>query len=136
MARHLPELYGMSSNTQLNDSGIHGIRRIPAAANLEHWSDAEWTNGIQIDRMPDMESVIVETENSTYEITVIEGRSGEVVVRGGQFFPQMTAAHLSGATLRGSFLKLRGIYVGFNMEFLHEGRCIVTSSVRKISARI
>jgi len=32
----------------------------------------------------------------------------------------------------GSFLKIRGIYVGFSLEFHADGRAIVTSRVRSI----
>ena len=118
----------MSLNAKLKATEI----QIPAAANLETWSNAEWKDGIQIDRMNDLETIVVRTRNSTYEITIIDGGDGDVVVRGGQFFPQLTPAHLSGATLGGSFLKLRGIYLGFSMEFLHEDRRIVTSPVQSI----
>ena len=123
----------MRGSSQLHGSGIH---QIPAASNLENWNNAKWSDGIQIDQMQDLETVIVETQNSTYEITIINGHDGEVVVRGGRFFPQMTPAHLSGASMGGSFLKLRGIYIGFSMEFLHEGQCIITSSVRSISVTL
>ena len=122
----------MRPTSQPHDSGI---REIPGACNLETWSNAEWNGGIQVDRMKDLDTVIVETLNSTYEITVINGIEGEVVVRGGQFFPELTAARLSGASMGGSFLKVRGIYVGFRMEILHEGQCIITSPVRTIAIR-
>jgi hypothetical protein len=53
-------------------------------------------------------------------------------VRGGKFFPEFTDAHVAGSSLGGSFLKLRGIYVGFCLE-LHRGtHTIVTSPVRSI----
>ena len=126
------KVIGMDRSTQLKDTGI----RVPAAANLETWSSAEWSDGIQIDRMSDLETVVVKTQNSTYEITIINGSEGDVVVRGGEFFPQLTPAHLSGATMGGSFLKLRGIYLGFSMEFLHEGRRIITSPVRSIGVTL
>ena len=74
----------------------------------------------------------VQTMNSLYEITIVSGHSGDVLVRGGQFFPEKTPVHLAGATFGGSFLKLRGIYLGMRMEFLHKGRRIVTSPVRRI----
>jgi len=107
--------------------------RIPAAANLENWTNREWTDGVQIERMPDFEVLVVETHNSTYEITIISGSEGEVLVRGGQYFPEKTPAHLSGASLGGSFLKLRGIYVGLKMEILHNRRRIITSRVQRIA---
>jgi hypothetical protein len=116
----------MVRNTQFDEY------RIPASASLENWTSGDWSNGIQIDRLNDLDAVVVETRNSTYEITIINGSQGEVVVRGGQFFPQLMPARLSGASLGGSFLKLRGIYVGFSMEFLHDGRRTITSPVRYV----
>lgn len=107
---------------------------VSRAANLETWARHEWKEGVQIDRLNDFETLLVTTRNSTYEITVICGRDRDILVRGGEFFPEKTAAHLSGASLGGSFLKVGGIYVGMSMEILHEGRCIITSSVQSISA--
>lgn len=105
---------------------------IPAGANLETWSKDAWENGVQIDRLEDMQKLQVWTRNSLYEITVIDGRGGEVLLRGGQFFPEMTPAHLAGATLGGSFCRMRGIYCGFRMEFASDGRRIITSPVQTI----
>ena len=87
-----------------------------------------------MDRLNDLEQLVVKTQNSTYEITVISGKDGDILVRGGRFFPQRFPALLSGASLGGSFLKLRGIYTGLRMEIVHEGRCIVTSPVCSIAA--
>lgn len=105
---------------------------IPAGANLETWSNDAWDNGVQIDCLEDMQRIQVWTRNSLYEITVIEGRRGEVLLRGGQFFPEMTPAYLAGATLGGSFCRMRGIYCGFRMEFAFDGRRIITSPVQTI----
>ena len=122
----------MKGNTKLEGSGI----RVPGAATLEAWSQREWTDGVQIDRLEDLETLIVETQNSTYEITIICGRDGDILVRGGQFFPEKTPAHLSGASMGGSFLKFRGIYLGLKMEIYHEGHCIITSPVRRIASAL
>jgi hypothetical protein len=54
-------------------------------------------------------------------------------VRGGKFFPEYTTAILAGASLGGSFLKMRGVYVGFRME-IHMGvEAIITSDVQSIA---
>jgi hypothetical protein len=45
--------------------------------------------------------------------------------RGGQFFLELTPAPLTGATLGGSFCKMRGIYVGFGMEINANGQRFV-----------
>jgi hypothetical protein len=104
-----------------------------AGALLDTWSSHSWSEGVQLEAMPDMETLTVQTENSTYEITVISGRAGDILIRGGRFFPEFTAARLAGCSLGGSFLKLRGIYAGFSLEVHFEKRLIITSRVRKIS---
>ena len=92
--------------------------RVPRAALLDAWSQEEWANGIQLDQMAELETLAIRTKNSVYEITVLCGRTGEVLVRGGNFFPEWTPAVLSGSTLGGSILKMRGIYLEMNMEIV------------------
>ncbi|MGC2331055.1 MAG: hypothetical protein WA581_06360 [Candidatus Acidiferrales bacterium] len=105
---------------------------IPSAAILDNWSQHPWTDGVQVDQMQDMEKLEVRTRNSLYEITIIEAQSGEILVRGGQLFPELTPAQLAGATLGGSFCKMRGIYAGFRMEINANGRRTVTTPVESI----
>jgi len=106
---------------------------IPAVADLETWSKRAWTDGLQVDVLQDLETLCVRTRNSTYEITVLCGRTAEVLVRGGQFFPEYTSVRVAGSSLLGgSFLKLHGIYLGFSMELQHDGQTIVTTEVQSI----
>jgi hypothetical protein len=106
--------------------------RCPAGAVLDTWVAHDWAHGLQIEYLPERESLTVNTDNSRYDLTILCGRTGAVLVRGGSFFPEVASAHLAGSSLGGSLLKLRGIYVGFRME-LHgrQGR-IITSRVRSI----
>lgn len=99
---------------------------------LDHWSSSDWTNGIQLESLDELETILVQTENTPYEITILSTRSGEVLVRGGQFFPERTAAYLAGSSLGGSFLKVRGVYVGYSLEFMLDRKRIVTSRIRAI----
>ena len=85
----------------------------PAAAILDNWSQQKWDNGVQIDQMEEQDSLVVRTKNTIYEITILSGHSGEVLIRGGQRFPEFTPARLSGSTLGGCILKMRGIYVAY-----------------------
>ena len=91
----------------------------------------QWTGGAQIDQMEDLQGLIVETVNNTYEITVLCGERGDILLRGGRFRDRISV-RLCGASLSGSLLKLRGIYAGLSMEFEHDGRYICTSPVRRI----
>ena len=92
----------------------------PMGAILDAWSHAEWDDGVQIDQLEDLTTLAVLTQNSTYEITVLNGHTGEVLVRGGNFFSERTAVRLEGSTFGGSILKRRGIYVGLRIEFVPE----------------
>ena len=106
---------------------------VPAPATLDIWSAKAWTDGIQIDRLNSFDKLLIETMHHTYEITVIDPDNAEVLIHGGDFFPEATPAQVDGASLRSSFLKLHGIYVGFHIEFLVGGKRITTSRVRRIS---
>lgn len=103
-----------------------------AAAMLETWVTHDWKRGIQLADIRDFSEIEVQTENTLYEITVIDGSAREVLIRGGRFFPAKTAARLAGSSLRGSFLKVGGIYAGFSMEILAGGTNIVTTPVQSI----
>src|SRR3989338_5765559 len=92
---------------------------------LDAWAKDPWTHGVQIDCLNELDALAVQTRNSLYEIRILCGRTGEVLVRGGRYFPAFTPSVLSGATLGGSFLKMRGIYVGFKMEFFVDEQVIL-----------
>ena len=93
-------------------------------------SSVEASEGVALSLLAAIDQLEVRTRNSVYEITVLGG--GQVMVRGGSFFPDWSAAHLSGSTLGGSFLKMNWIGCGFSMEFLHQSQRIVTTRVREI----
>jgi hypothetical protein len=103
-----------------------------SAALLETWVTHDWDHGIQLESLPDFSEIAVQTKNTLYEITIIDGPNREVLIRGGKFFPVRTPARLAGSSLGGSFLKVGGIYAGFNMEVLSSGTSIVTSPVQSI----
>lgn len=93
---------------------------------LDTWSDWEWNHGVQIDQLEELTTLAVRTTNSLYEITILDGYTGEVLVRGGEFFPERTPVRLEGSSCGGSILKTRGIYLGLRME-------IVPQSVELVS---
>jgi hypothetical protein len=118
---------------ETKDSSEAITSSVSAGAILDTWLNDPWTNGVQIEQMEDMQRLYVQTKNSLYEITVIDRWSGEILVRGGQLFPELTPAQLAGATLWGSFLKMRGIYVGFAMEVNAGDQRFLTTRVREIA---
>jgi hypothetical protein len=106
---------------------------IPPSAMLDRWSKHKWTNGVQISELRELDTICVETNHHTYEITIINPITAEVLVCGGEQFPVRTVASVAGASIGGSFLKVHGIYVGFKMELQIGKRRIVTSRVRSIA---
>ena len=101
-------------------------------AHLDAWVERPWVDGMQVDALRDLDMLLVRTMNTVYEITIVTARTGEVIVRGGRFFPQPTRAVVLGSSLGGAFLKLRGIYCGFALEVYACGTRIVTSAVQSV----
>ena len=88
--------------------------------------------GVDLHQLPPSAVLLVLTRNSLYRIVVTEG--SHVYVQGGRFFPDPTPAHLDGASLGGSFLRIGWIGVGLRMELRAEGKRIVTSPVRAVAS--
>ena len=105
---------------------------VPASGMLSAWSAHDWRDGIHVGDLAALESLVVTTQNSTYEIILLAADSAEVLVRGGVFFPVFTPARLAGSSLGGAFLKLRSVHVGFRLELSTERGFIVTSPVRSV----
>ena len=101
-------------------------------ADLDNWTARQWTDGVQVDDLPPLEQLVVRTRNTTYSLTILSPTAGEVMIRGGRFFPEPTRVRVAGASLGGSFLKIRGIYIGFAMELRRGGETVITSPVRSI----
>ena len=111
----------------MNDTGTY-----PASRILDTWVNHDWSDGLQLESVDDFTEIHVQTRNSIYEITAIDGFSRQILVRGGRFFPEKTHAHLAGSSLGGGFLKLGGIYVGFSLEIVLSDDTIITTRVRSV----
>ena len=105
---------------------------VPAARILSTWSGRDWSDGVHVGDLAPLDRVIVRTENSTYEVVVLTPSTGNVLVRGGAFFPVLMPVRLAGSSMGGSFLKLRSIHIGFRLELNTDRGFIITSPVRAI----
>ena len=74
-------------------------------------------DGISLTDVDAFTTLMVRTDNSVYQITILQPYAREVVVQGGAFFPERTRACLSGSSFGGSCLKLGWVGVGLHMEF-------------------
>ena len=107
MRRHISDEFGTPQRADCHRRQLGGtsqmmIAPVPAVADLETWSKHAWSDGLQVDVLQDLETLCVRTRNSTYEITVLCGRTAEVLVRGGQFFPEYTQSESPAALLGGA----------------------------------
>jgi hypothetical protein len=106
--------------------------QVIAASLLDTWIAHDWSEGVQLASQRDLTRIRIQTRNSVYEVIVIDHQSGEILVRGGKFFAERTAAYLVGSSRRGSFIKSGTIHVGMNLEILAGSETIVTSTVQSI----
>ena len=97
------------------------------------WPKEKSDTAIQIGSCAPFDRLAVKTRSSLYEVIVLSGRVGEVLVRGGPFFPEFRRAILTGSTTGGSALKLRTIEVGLRMELRVDGTVYVTTPVQTLS---
>ena len=90
-------------------------------------------NAIQLASCRQFETIVVTTRRSVYEIIVLHGKAGDILVRGGSGFPEFRHALFVGSTANGRALKLNTIDIGLRME-LHLGDgSVVTSAVTAVS---
>lgn len=100
---------------------------------LDAWTGCAWgERGLQLEAVETLVVLRVRTRNSTYELAPSGEGPGDVLVRGGQYFPAWTRVQLAGASLGRGCLKRHGIYAGFRMEFYWAGRRVITSRVHSI----
>ena len=119
----------MSSDTTSSDL-------VPRHRTLDGFVEAaSETDGVGLTDVDTFTTLVVQTDNSVYQITVLQPYKREVVVQGGAFFPERTRAYLSGSSFGGSCLKLGWVGVGLHMEFLAADRdqWVLTSHVRSIT---
>jgi|RhiMethySRZTD1v2_1073278.scaffolds.fasta_scaffold10823_10 hypothetical protein len=123
------------ASTFLNECEPTSITRtgVPAMSLLISWQSFAWSEGVQMDHLAACDRLIVLTLHSTYEIVVVAPAEGKVLVRGGQFFRDFTPVRLTGATLGGSFVKVRTVHIGFRMEFDTGRGCVLTSPAKTIA---
>ena len=118
--------------TRIEPPTSPSLRAVPASGVLSAWTAHDWRDGIHVADLAALETLLVTTQNSIYEIVLVAADGARVLVRGGAFFPVFTPARLAGSSLGGAFLKLHSVHVGFRLEFSTEAGFIVTSPVRSV----
>jgi hypothetical protein len=108
---------------------------VPTRTTLDGFAtEAADAEGIDVREAEPLVPLLVATRNSVYQVIPLRWGGSEVLVQGGQFFPEATKARLVGSTFGGSFLKMHWINIGMHLEFDagQEGGPIITSPVAEI----
>jgi hypothetical protein len=87
--------------------------------------------GVELDQLRPLTTLLVWTWNTLYQVVVTAG--SDVLVQGGPFFSEPTAAHIDGASTGRSLVKPGWIGLGLLMEFHVMGKRLVTSPVVAIA---
>jgi hypothetical protein len=87
--------------------------------------------GLELRRLKPSATLLVWTWNSLYRLVV--GTESDVLVQGGSLFPELTLAHVDGASTGGRLLKTGWIGVGLLLEFRVGVRRFITSPVIAIA---
>ena len=90
-------------------------------------------DGIGLTDVDAFTTLVVQTDNSVYQITILQPHRREVFVQGGAFFPERRRACLSGSSFGGSCLKIGWVGIGLHMEFHADDQWVITSHVRSIT---
>ena len=94
--------------------------------------DSAAHDGVEVDALAPGTRVRIQTQNSEYWLTVLEGGHRRVLVQGG-ILPTASEARVEGATDGGSALHRGWIEVNRSLEMVCGPRRITTSRVREIS---
>ena len=107
---------------------------MPRNRTLDGFLDAvSQADGVGLAEVDAFTTLVVQTDNSVYQITILQPHARDVYVQGGAFFPVRTRACLNGSSFGGSCLKLGWVGIGLHMEFHAEDQWIITSHVRSIT---
>lgn len=90
---------------------------------------------IHLDSCAPGEAIVIGTRASVYELIVLRGTQGLILVRGGRHFPKFRRALLLGSTADDGSVVPRTVEIGFRMKFVSDNRSFLTSPVQSIRRR-
>jgi hypothetical protein len=123
----MPEpTYLMSSFEENNPASLLPTELMSSSVDV---ASAPGQDAVCLDQCACFESFEVTTSHSLYRITILEGRYGEVLVRGGRFFPRYRHAALLGSTDEKGVLRSKTIVVGHHLKFRADKQAVTTSQV-------
>ena len=90
---------------------------------------------IHIDSCAELETIVVTTRSSVYELVVLRGDRGDVLLRGGRHFKEFRRVLFLGSIAGGGPLERRTIDVGLRMRFIVADGLFITSAVESLARR-
>ena len=81
------------------------------------------------------ETIIVNTRASVYELIVLRGDDGNVLVRGGSHFTEFQRVLFVGSIAEDGSPHLRTIDIGLRMQFICVDQVVITSAVQSFTRR-
>jgi hypothetical protein len=115
------------------DPTFSSTQYLRSESRLDDSQVAQRPSTLWLDSCPELEWITVKTQRSIYDIVVLDGESGTVAVRGGTFLPEYRRALFIGSLSRGIATNLGAVVVGLNLEFVVDGKSIITSPVQSFS---
>ena len=91
---------------------------------------------IHIDSCAELETIVVKTRSSVYELVVLRGDRGDVLLRGGRHLEEFRRVLFLGSTAEGGSFQPRTIHIGLRMRFIAADGLFVTSAVESLSRRL
>jgi len=88
---------------------------------------------INVDSCAAQETILITTRSSVYELVVLRGDLGDVLVRGGRHFTELTRASFLGSIADDGSVNPHTIDIGLRMMFVVGERFVVTSPVESVS---
>jgi hypothetical protein len=79
------------------------------------------------------DTIVATTRSTVYELIVLRGERGKVLIRGGKHFTTFCPVLFVGSTRHGGAIEAHIIEIGLRMKFYFENRVIVTSAVQSLS---
>jgi hypothetical protein len=106
---------------------------LPVTEPLRNGANTTLEHRIRLEACRELERIVVRTRRSVYEIIVLSGKAGDVLVRGGRFFPKFRQATVTGSIFGGCGVELGSISVGLHLELQCGGGSFLTSQIVAVS---
>ena len=101
-----------------------------AGAGAEYRAPCTRDDSIRLDACRRFQTIVVNTSTSVYQLIVLEGNAGDVLIQGGSRLPEFRRVCFIGSVAPSSALTANSIEVGQRMRFFAGDRIILTSPVK------